>query len=324
MTRLFLHGVSFAPLLLGLAAPLAHATDAQTLFARMYQAGRSLDYEGTFVYQHGDRLDSLRIIHKAGMGGARERLVSLNGAPREIIRTGSEVRCYLPDENAVLVEHRRADERNFPALLPDSLAQLKGNYTIRVGKEGRVAGRNAVSVLITPRDAYRYGYQLWADEASGLLLKASLLDEHGGVVEQYMFTQLSIGKAIAESELKPQYTAKGIVWQRANDEPPKPSTGQWTAARLPSGFTLTARIMRKLPARQQPVEHLVYSDGLAVVSVFVEKVDDEAKPHVLSGLSHMGAVHAFGKVVEGHQVTVLGETPAVTVDMIGESVGPRP
>jgi sigma-E factor negative regulatory protein RseB len=254
----------------------------------------------------------------------RERLVSLNGAPREIIRTDSEVRCYLPDENAVLVEHRRADERNFPALLPDSLVQLKGNYTIRVGKEGRVAGRKAVSVLITPRDAYRYGHQLWADEASGLLLKASLLDEHGGVVEQYMFTQLSIGKSIPETELQPQYAAKGIVWQRADKEPPKPSTGQWTAARLPSGFTLTTRIMRKLPARQQPVEHLVYSDGLAVVSVFVEKVDDPAKPNALSGMSHMGAVHVFGKVVEGHQITVLGETPAVTVDMIGESVASRP
>lgn len=312
------------PVLLGLAAPLAQATDVQTLFARMHQVGRSLDYEGTFVYQHGDQLESLRIVHKAGAGGVRERLVSLNGAPREIIRTGSEVRCYLPDENAVLIEHRRADDRNFPALLPDSLAQLKGNYKIRVGKEGRVAGRKTVSVHIKPRDAYRYGYLLWADEASGLLLKASLQDERGDVVEQYMFTQVNIGKAISESELKPQYPAKGIVWQRADAAPVAPSTGQWLATRLPAGFTLTARLMRMLPARKQPVEHLVYSDGLAVVSVFVERVDDEAKANVLSGLTHMGVVHVFGKVVDGHQVTVVGEAPAMTVDMIGESVRPQP
>ncbi len=323
MTGLFLHRFTLA-VLLGLAAPLAQAADAQALFARMHQAGRSLDYEGTFVYQHGDQLESLRIVHKTGAGKVRERLVSLNGAPREIIRTGSEVRCYLPDENAVLIEHRRADNRNFPALLPDSLAQLKGHYKIRVGKEGRVAARKAVSVRIKPRDAYRYGYLLWADEASGLLLKASLLDEHGGVVEQYMFTQVSIGKPIAESELKPQYPTKGIVWQRADEGTPTPSAGRWTAAHLPTGFSLSARMMRMLPARKQPVEHLVYSDGLAVVSVFVEKVGDEAKPNVLSGLTHMGAVHAFGKVVDGHQVTVVGETPALTVDMIGESVRPEP
>ncbi|HJW81752.1 MAG TPA: MucB/RseB C-terminal domain-containing protein [Acidiferrobacterales bacterium] len=323
MTGLFLHRFTFA-VLLGLAAPLVQAADAQALFARMHQAGRNLDYDGTFVYQHGDQLESLRIIHKAGTGGVRERLVSLNGAPREIIRTDSEVRCYLPDENAVLIEHRRADNRNFPALLPDSLAQLKGHYKIRVGKEGRVAGRKAVSVRIKPRDAYRYGYLLWADEASGLLLKASLLDEQGGVVEQYMFTQVAIGKPIPESELKPQYPTKGIVWQRAGDKMPTQSSGQWTAARLPAGFALSARMMRMLPARKQPVEHLVYSDGLAVVSVFVERADDAVKPNVLSGLTHMGAVHAFGKVVDGHQVTVVGETPAGTVDMIGESVSPGP
>jgi sigma-E factor negative regulatory protein RseB len=322
MTGFFPGRVTLA-VLLGLAASLAQAADAQTLFARMHQAGRSLDYEGSFVYQHGDQMESLRIVHKTGAGGVRERLVSLNGAPREIIRTDSEVRCYLPDENAALIEHRRADNRNFPALLPDSLTLLKGSYLIRAGKEGRVAGRKAVSVHIKPRDAYRYGYQLWADEASGLLLKASLLDERGRVVEQYMFTQVSIGKAIPESELEPQYPAKGIVWQRADGEPLALSTGQWVAARLPAGFTLSARMMRKLPARKQPVEHLVYSDGLAVVSVFVEKVDGEAKPNVLSGLTHMGAVHAFGKVVDGHQVTVVGEAPAITVDMIGESVGPR-
>lgn len=323
MTGFFLHCLTLA-VLLGLAAPLAQAADAQALFARMHQAGRSLDYVGTFVYQHGDQLESLRIIHKAGTGGVRERLVSLNGAPREIIRTDNEVRCYLPDENAVLIEHRRADNRNFPALLPDSLALLKGNYMIRAGKEGRVAGRTAVSVRIKPRDAYRYGYLLWVDEASGLLLKASLLDEQGEVIEQYMFTQVSIGGPIPESELKPQYPAKGIVWQRADDETQVPSTGQWTATRLPDGFTLSARMMRMLPARKQPVEHFVYSDGLAVVSVFVEKVGDEARPNALSGLTHMGATHAFGKVVDGHQVTVVGEAPALTVDMIGESVRSGP
>jgi sigma-E factor negative regulatory protein RseB len=310
--------------LLGLAVPLAQAADAQKLFARMHQVGRSLDYEGTFVYQHGDQLESLRIVHKTGAGGVRERLVSLNGAPREIIRTDNEVRCYLPDENAALIEHRRADNRSFPALLPDSFALLKDYYKIHVGKDGRVAGRKAVSVHIKPRDAYRYGYLLWADNASGLLLKASLLDDHGGVVEQYMFTQVSIGRPILESELKPQFPAKGITWQRADDGPPLPSTGQWAASRLPAGFTLNARMMRMLPGRKQPVEHLVYSDGLAVVSVFIEPVDAETKSNVLTGLTHMGAVHAFGKVIEGHQVTVVGEAPALTVDMIGESVGPRP
>lgn len=309
--------------LLGIVTGLAQAADPQHLLVRMQKAAGSLNYDGIFVYQHGDQLETLRIIHKMTDGVMRERLVSLNGAPREILRTGNEVRCYLPDENAVMIEHRRADSRNFPALLPDSLTALKKNYQIHAGGSRRVAGRSALAAQIKPRDAYRYGYVLWADKSTGLLLKASLIDEDGNVIEQYMFTQISIDRPIPDSDLAPQHPAKGTISHRADDEQPPASTRNWEASRLPAGYTLTAHMRRKLPARRQPVEHLVYSDGLAVVSVFVEPVDD-ATQGALSGLTRMGAVHAYGKVVEGHQITVLGETPAMTVDMIGASVAVRP
>lgn len=308
---------------LGLVAGFAQAADPQQLLVRMQKAAGSLNYDGIFVYQHGDQLETLRIIHKMTNGVMRERLVSLNGAPREILRTGNEVRCYLPDENAVMIEHRRADSRNFPALLPDSLAILKKNYQIQTGGSGRVAGRTALAAQIKPRDAYRYGYVLWADKSTGLLLKASLIDESGNVIEQYMFTQISIDRAIPDSELAPQHPAKGVISYRADDEQPPASTRHWEAQKLPPGYTLNAHMRRKLPSRRQPVEHLVYSDGLAVVSVFIEPVDDTSQG-ALSGLTHMGAVHAYGKVIDGHQITVLGETPALTVDMIGASVTSRP
>ena len=313
---------AMAVVVLGVVAGLAHAADPQQLLTRMQKAAGELNYDGIFVYQHGDQLETLRIIHKMTNGVMRERLVSLNGAPREILRTGDEVRCYLPDENAVMIEHRRADSRNFPALLPDSLAVLKKNYQIQSGGSWRVAGRAALAAQIKPRDAYRYGYVLWADKSTGLLLKASLIDGDGNVIEQYMFTQISIGRAIPDSELAPQHFARSTV-ARAGDGQPPVSTRRWEAAKLPPGYTLSAHMRRKLPARQQAVEHLVYSDGLAVVSVFIEPVD-EATQGALSGLTHMGAVHAYGKVVDGHQITVLGETPAMTVDMIGASVAARP
>lgn len=325
MSRVTLYRLTL-PLLLGVAAPLAQAADPQALLMRMQQAASNLDYDGTFVFQRGDQLESLRIVHKASGGVTRERLVSLNGAPREILRTDSEVRCYLPDENAVLIEHRRADNRNFPALLPDTLSVLKKNYRVRTGASGRVAGRAVQLVTITPRDTYRYGYQLWADKPTGLLLRASLIDAQGQAIEQYMFTQISIGASIAESELAPQIVSKGVAAPRRVAEPeeaPAASSDRWEAAQLPAGYELKRRMRRRLSARQQPVEQLVYSDGLAVVSVFIEPVDS-AVPSVLSGHTHMGAVHAFGKVTEGHQVTVLGEAPAVTVNMIGVSVAPQP
>jgi sigma-E factor negative regulatory protein RseB len=311
-------------LLLCLVSPAVHAADAQALLSRIQRAPLKLDYEGTFVYQHGDQLDTLSIAHQMGSDGVRERLVSLNGVPREIIRNDREVRCYLPDESSVMVEHRRADKHNFPALLPESLSTLGKNYKIRTGKDGRVAGRKAHSVIIRPRDGYRYGYELWADAETSLLLKASLLDDRGTMIEQYMFTQLSIGKPLTSAQLEPQNPGKNFVWHKPDDEPAVAVESGWHAQQLPAGYTLSARMMRRLPDRKQPVEHLVYSDGLAVVSVFIEPVSHSRKSPTLAGVTQLGAIHAFGRETEGHQITVIGETPAAAVDLIGESMALRP
>lgn len=311
-------------LLLGLTAPAVLAADPQALLTRMQRAAQGLDYDGVFVYQHGNQLDSLRIIHKATGPGTQERLISLNGVPREIIRTDREVHCYLPDENAVMIEHRRAGNRNFPALLPESLATLDKNYRIRHGKDGRVAGRKANLVVIKPRDGYRYGYQLWADAETGLLLKASLVNEQGAVFEQTMFTQVSIGQPIADEALKPQNPGRNFVWHKPEESGVEATPSGWEANRLPTGFSLSTRMTRKLPARREPVEHLVYSDGLAVVSVFIESAAKARKHAPVSGLTQFGAVHVYGKVVDDRQITVMGEAPAAAIDMIGDSVANRP
>lgn len=314
----------YSVLFLGLAAPVAQAADPHQLLSRIQRAAQQVDYEGVFVYQHGDQLDSLRIYHKTGSDGVRERLLSLNGIPREIIRTNREVRCYLPDEKAVMVQYRRAERRTFPELLPEKLAGLSRHYKVTSGKGGRVAGRPTQLIKIKPRDGYRYGFRLWADESTGLLLKASLLEDSGRMIEQHMFTQISIGKPIPESSLEPENRSKELVWHRADEPPADVPPGSWNARRLPPGFELTARMMRHLPTHRQPVEHLVYSDGLAVISVFVEPSKSANRATALNGTTQMGAVHAYGKIEDDHQITVVGEAPSATVDMIGASVSRLP
>lgn len=324
MTAIRLRGCGLALLALA-AAPVAYSAEPQALLARMQRAAQTLNYDGTFVYQNGDRLESLRIVHRVGRQGVEERLVSLNGVPREIVRSNRDVRCYLPDGHAALIEHRRAGKHGFPALLVSgSPSALEHAYVVKAGRDGRVAGRQVRLVTIAPRDGYRYGYHLWADDASGLLLKAGLLDEHGTVVEQYMFTEVSIGRPIPNSALAPQYATREATRLPADEPTLADTPGQWEPGRLPGGFVLTARVVRRLPGADLPVEHLVYSDGLAVVSVFIEPVTDSSGPAAIDGLSRMGAVHAFGKVIDGHRVTVIGETPAATVAMIGESMARRP
>jgi len=304
----------------GRATPGAVAGGASAWLMKMNEAPRRLDYEGTFVYQRGTQLDAMRIVHKSEKGTVRERLVSLNGAAREIVRNEREVLCYLPDENSVVVEHRKADARRFPSVLPERLAELGTHYTFQLGGSERIAGRMAQQVVIQPRDAYRYGYRLWADRDTGLLLKTELLDHQGRALEQFMFTQLRLG-AVPARALQPENPGKGWVWYREDRAPPAAPARRWAAAQLPAGFKLSHQVMRRIPMRNKTVEHLVYSDGLATVSLFVEPLDPQDKPG-MQGLSHMGAVHAYSARVNGHQVTAVGEVPAETVAMVAKSVAP--
>jgi sigma-E factor negative regulatory protein RseB len=310
-------------LVLSLSSAAAYAADtAHEWLIKINNAVHTLNYDGAFVYQHNTQLEAMRVIHKVENGSARERLVSLNGVAREIIRDGKEIRCYWPDKNSAMVEFRKTQDKNFPSILPDQLQGFDENYVLKLGKTERIAGRTAQLITITPNDGYRYGYHLWADKDSGLLLKAELLDSDGAVLERSMFTQLNVGGKIPDSALRPGVSGEGLVWHRADDKDVKADARQgWTAGQLPRGFRLSMHLTRHVPMREKPVEHLVYTDGLATVSVFIEKQEKEAKP-IMIGLRHMGAVHAHGVHVGDFQITVVGEVPAATVSMISESVVP--
>lgn len=299
------------------------AESAHAWLAKINEAARRLEYEGIFVYQHDGQLESMRIFHKVENGSARERLVSLNGKPREIVRDNKEIRCYWPDLKSVVVEYRKADNKSFPSLLPEHLGGLDRYYNLQIGGIDRIANRQAQLILVRPADNYRYGYHLWADKQTGLLLKADLVDTKGSVLEQFMFTQVNIGAKIPESALAPGMASEGMVWYREgkDDDSKTAAPPEWTATRLPKGFRLSTHMTRRVALRNRPVEHLVYTDGLATVSVFVEKQDKDAKPFML-GPSRMGAVHALGVRVDNYQITTVGEAPAETIALIGGSVAP--
>lgn len=318
-----LPAISVLSVVTALSVPAWSAESAHDWLAKMVRAARDQNYEGTFVYRHESQLDTLRIVHKVIDGTARERLVSLSGTPREIVRDEREVRCYYPDDNSVVVEPRRADKQNFPDILPERIPALDENYAIQLGKSGRVAGRPAQQVLIRPLDGYRYGYRLWADHESGLLLKAELVDDKDRMLEQFMFTQVNIGGHIPNSALAPQTERLDMIWHRDGGEQTRSSDTSWIVTKLPKGFKLSTQMKREVPARKKAVEHLVYSDGLAAVSVFIEKHSLE-DTDVVPGTSQMGAVNAFGISVDGHYVTTVGEVPAGTVSLIGTSVVRRP
>lgn len=317
---------AFALFIAAVSVPFAHASgsSARDWLAKMNDAARHLNYEGTFVYQHGNQLEVMRIIHRVEKGLSQERLVSLNGVPREIIRNNDVVQCYLPDENSVIVEHRKVNEKSFPSILPSKLDELNKSYTFKLGGKSRIADRRARLLIVKPRDNYRYGYNLWADERTGLLLKMDLVGTDGKAIEQFMFTDVEIGKKIPSSALLPRTSGEDLVWHReVKTKNDRPTTGSWKVSRLPQGFTLAAKMSRTMPTHQVPMDHMVFSDGLAAVSIFIERMAGSDQKG-MQGLSTMGAVNAYGTVRDGYQITVVGEVPASTVSLIGKSIDMQP
>lgn len=300
----------------------AEQIDSDTVrewLGRVTAAGKNLNYEGTFVYRHGNDMEAVKIIHKADDKGEHERLVSLTGSAREIIRNNKVVTCILPDSKSVVVDNKTPGTQ-LPSF-PSELDQLDAYYDFSFEGYERVASREARRVVIKPRDRFRYGYRLWIDDAFELLLRSELLDPDGNAVEQIMFTDIRLHESLDSDLLKPNISGREFTWvtddESAHDEP-MPVDPNWQVKNKPKGFMLAHHNMHKLPETNLPVEHLVYTDGLAWVSVYIEQIGADVDS--LQGASSMGAVNAYGRVMGQYHVTAVGEVPAMTVELLSSSV----
>jgi len=300
--------------------------DAMALLERMGSAAKKLNYDGVFTYQTGHKVQAIRIIHRANENGEVERLLSLDGAARELIRTNNVVTCIFPEGKRINVD-RRPLGRGFPSDLLSRLSSATPYYAITIGKPGRVADRKAMKLLVTPVDHYRYGYHLWVDEQSDLLLQSNLLTDDGEVLERFTFSSINLNVDIPEAALQPQISGQELTWIRNQTEPVSKAKNKqldegqhplWQVAWLPEGFGLVAEQSRRKSQDGTLVEQRVYSDGLSSVSVFIEKRNN--KHRHLEGGSTMGAINAFGTKVNSHFVTVVGQVPSHTVEKIGRSI----
>jgi sigma-E factor negative regulatory protein RseB len=292
---------------------------------RMAKAAQTLNYDGIFVYRNGATIQSMRIIHRFGDEGERERLVALSGAAREVLRDRERVTCILPDSQSVVVAKSRP--RGFPhSALFESDGGFRRFYAMSIHKGERIAGRYTELVSVQPLDRFRYGYRLWMDRDTGLLLKSELIDEHDAIVEQLVYTNIDLPAQISDELLEPEISGAGYTWYNDDERAPASSAGpagepQWSAGWLPDGFEMRDRTRNPILASRDPVEHLVYSDGLASVSIFIERLDSASEP--LDGPSNMGAVNAYGSMLDGYQITVVGEVPAATVERMAMSIARR-
>jgi sigma-E factor negative regulatory protein RseB len=298
-------------------AGAASAQEARSWLDKMNRAVEELNYQGTFVHVLEGSAETLRIIHRREAGQSSERIESLDGAGREIIRHGNQVQCILPDRRVVLLEDPK-DVSPLVSALPSYSDEIEPHYALDLHATARVANRPAQILEIKPRDSFRYGYMLWLDQETAMPLKSQLIDDQGAIVEQILFTSIDLHSQIPAQAIDPTIDTAGFTTLRPPESSQLAADIPWRAAKVPGGFKLSVAQQSQIAGSEYPVEHLVYSDGLATVSVFIE--DPKTKSEVSEGFSKMGSTNAFSLTLRGRKVTAVGEVPRQTVRTIASSL----
>jgi sigma-E factor negative regulatory protein RseB len=311
------------------AAPVAgqaQADDARAWLERMSEALATRNYDGLFTHSSAGQAESMRIVHRVEKGRSYERLVSLDGSGREVVRTRDEVHAYLPDRKVVLVEPR-GDEGSLLKALPTPGPLLDRYYELSWREGKKLLGREIVIIDVRPKDRFRYGYRLWLDAETAMPVRSVVGDEEGRQLEQILFTRLEMKQRIPAKDVEPAVDATGFQWVRTDRKlaamPQLPGSNGLRPLRVPPGFRLIASRLQVMPGSPMPAQHLIFSDGIAAISVFIEPGAPDGGQRPPEATS-MGSANAYSTSMHGHVITAIGEVPADTVRDIANSVVPMP
>ncbi len=297
--------------------------------AAMNQAFTDLDYDGIFSYYAGTDLATLRVVHMVVDGLQRERLVHLNGAPREILREGEDVSCIVMPGDDLIDMESSIPSGPFARAFVRRFDQLSDFYGLSFFGYDRVADRRAVRMRVQPKDKNRFGYRLWLDEQTKMLLRSELVDHEGKRLEIFQFNQLSLGSDVdpqaLNPSLDPENTNGSMVSHlalAANQPQPLPKADlRFQIGWVPPGFTMAAADVRRKPSTLKDVNTMMYSDGIAAFSVFIEDMPPAGAGSVISRNGATVAVTHLAKENKPHLITVVGELPTGTAKRIAQSVG---
>lgn len=315
--KLVFRGYFLPVLLLAVTShPVVAEEDLWATMQKTASAARELNYQGLFVYQNGAVIRSVQITHIYEGGREFTRNVVLDGRPREVFSEGDDIVIFNAKNDKVVIEKRRG-QNLFPAMLPTQLYPLKQNYKLKFVGQERVAGRLTQVLDMIPNDNLRYQYRIWSDSEYGLLLKMSMMDVQGHTLEQIGFNQVSMLQTKDLDWFQPKIDAtKPYVMDDTTDL--THTVENLVIPNLPAGYKKIDQIQLKVPGRTTTVQQLIFSDGLASVSLFVEPMIKGMQPRI--GKKNMGSTNVYAHVLNGYQLVVVGEVPAQTVEQIAQQV----
>lgn len=310
--------LSHAQTALGSGDPLVEARETRAWLTRIQDAANKRNFVGTVVVSAGGTVASTRIAHYGEGRDQFERIDSLDGQVRSVYRHNDLVHTVWPQRRVAVVE-QRDQMSSFPGLLQAGHDRVQEFYELRPIAVERVAGHEANVLMLRPRDKLRFGYRLWAEKNSGLLLRAEVLGERGEVLESSAFSDVSIGvKAQPENVVQAVKKLDGYKVIKQQSQSTQPEGEGWTLKASVPGFKLVSCVKRQLDvqgraassAAEQTLQ-TVYSDGLTYVSIFIEPYNAErhAKPIVTA----IGATQTMMRRDGDWWITAMGDVPSGTL-----------
>jgi len=307
--------------LLCLSASGAWADSIDDWLDKMSQASQQQNFQGTLVIRQQDKMQAIRVKQGVTPKGSWQTLESLTGEDQTIIRHNNKVTTIFPAKKLVTISDEMAgsiDKGPLHPALPENRQALKKLYKLELSGHDRIANKSTQKIQMVPHDQHRYGYVFWLDQKSGLLLKCDLIDEKGKVLEQLMYSNVELLSSTPKNSIDVDVLSTYRKVQLMDEHSVRQQ--RWQASNLPVGFELIRAVKVNHHSRVTPAYHMVYSDGMASVSVFVEQLKEVDKPVI--GMSSMGPVNAYSSFMGNDYVTAIGEVPSATVRMIAESIKP--
>ena len=290
---------------------------------RMHEASRLRSYVGTFVVTSSSGMSSARIWHACDGDLQVERVESLTGAPRSTFRRNEEVVTFLPESRVARIE-KRESLGLFPNLLKSSDSSIPEFYAAKRVAADRVAGFEADVIQLVPKDNLRFGYRIWSEKKTGLMVKLQTLDTDGSVLEQAAFSELQLDAPVRIDKLR-QMMASTEGWRVEKTDTVKTNANAegWHLKAAVAGFKPVGCYKRPPFGSAAPdgTMHWIFSDGLAAVSLFVEAYDRQR--HVQEGLFANGATQTLTRQVQDWWLTAVGEVPGATLKAFALSLGRR-
>lgn len=302
-----------------LAAVTAFADKApDEWLGSMLAAVQSTSYEGTVVRVVDGNAEALRVVHTISDGVVHEKIVAQEGSALVILRSGNKVHKIFPDRQSVLVEEWDDESRLF-STLPSSAMRFGSEYDLALDRRDRIAGRETIVLAIRPHDNYRYGHRIWLDTETSFPLQTQLV--YGGkVLEQVKFADISITQDIPASLLTTSFVTDQFTWfKQSSTAHGNDVETAWASDELPAGFAAIATHEEVISGSEDMVTHILFSDGLANVSVFVSPISGAGA----AGATSMGSSNSFCLLNGEFEITAVGEVPAATVKQIATTMRQR-